>query len=83
MISPLLANICLNELDRIWAARCRQLGQLVRYADDFVVLCGTESQARESLRRVGLVMDRLGLTLHPLGRAQPRTSRTGGPTLAG
>ena len=63
-ISPLLANICLNELDRIWAARCRQLGQLVRYADDFVVLCGTESQARGSLRRVGLVMDRLGLTLH-------------------
>ncbi len=65
VISPLLANIYLNKLDRIWAARCSQLGQLVRYADDFVVMCRTESQARESLRRVGLVMDRLGLTLHP------------------
>ena len=32
---------------------------------DFVVLCGTASRAREALRRVGLVMDRLGLTLHP------------------
>ncbi len=65
VISPLLANIYLNKLDRIWAARCSQLGILVRYADDFVAMCGTESRAREALRRIGLVMDRLGLTLHP------------------
>jgi RNA-directed DNA polymerase len=65
VISPLLANIYLNKLDRIWAAKCRQLGILVRYADDFVAMCGTESQAREALRRIGLVMDRLGLQLHP------------------
>lgn len=65
VISPLLANIYLNKLDRIWAARCGQLGVLVRYADDFVAMCRTESQAREALRRVGLVMSRLGLTLHP------------------
>ena len=65
VISPLLANIYLNKLDRIWMARCGQLGILVRYADDFVVLCRTESRAREALRRVGLVMERLGLQLHP------------------
>lgn len=65
VISPLLANIYLNKLDRIWAARCSQLGVLIRYADDFVAMCGTESRAREALRRIGLVMDRLGLTLHP------------------
>jgi len=65
VISPLLANIYLNKLDRIWAARCGELGILVRYADDFVALCRTESQAKEALRRIGLVMDRLGLTLHP------------------
>jgi len=65
VISPLLANIYLNKLDRIWAARCSQLGILVRYADDFVAMCGAESQAREALRRIGLVMNRLGLTLHP------------------
>jgi len=59
----LLANIYLNKLDRIWEARCRQLGVLIRYADDFVAMCGTESRAREALRRIGLV--RLGLTLHP------------------
>jgi len=65
VISPLLANIYLNKLDRIWAVRCSQLGKLVRYADDFVAMCRTESQAREGLRRIGLVMNRLGLTLHP------------------
>src|ERR1700674_1052539 len=65
VISPLLANIDLNKLDRIWAARCGQLGMLIRYADDFVAMCATESRAREALRRIGLVMDRLGLTLHP------------------
>jgi RNA-directed DNA polymerase len=65
VISPLLANIYLNKLDRIWAAKCSQLGILVRFADDFVAMCGTESRAREGLRRIGLVMNRLGLTLHP------------------
>jgi len=65
VISPLLANIYLNKLDRIWAARCGQLGILIRYCDDFVALCRTESAAREALRRIGLVMNRLGLRLHP------------------
>ena len=65
VISPLLANIYLNKLDRIWAARCGQLGILVRYADDLVALCCTESAAKEALRRIGLVMSRLGLRLHP------------------
>lgn len=59
VISPLLANICLNKLDRIWASRCSELGILVRYAGDFVAMCRTESQAKEALRRIGLVMDRL------------------------
>src|SRR5512133_1142665 len=45
VISPLLANIYLNKLDRIWAARCSQLGILVRYADDLVVMCRSASAA--------------------------------------
>ena len=61
----MLANIYLNKLDRIWASRWSELGVLVRHADDFVAMCRAESQAREALRRIGLVMDRLGLTLHP------------------
>jgi group II intron reverse transcriptase/maturase len=65
VISPLLANAVLHELDRLWEDRCRQLGQLVRYADDFVIICRTEADAHEALRRVGLILARLGLTLHP------------------
>jgi RNA-directed DNA polymerase len=57
--------VVLHALDRLWEDRCRGLGQLVRYADDLVILCKTEGQAREGLRRVGLVLDRLGLSLHP------------------
>jgi group II intron reverse transcriptase/maturase len=65
VISPLLANVMLHELDRLWEDHCGQLGQLIRYADDLVVLCRTEAAAAEALRRVGLVLTRLGLTLHP------------------
>ena len=38
---------------------------MIRYADDFVILCRTEADAREALRRVGLILARLKLTLHP------------------
>jgi len=65
VISPLLANIYLNVLDGIWERKCRDIGMLVRYADDFVVLCHTKAQADEALRRLGLIMERLSLTLHP------------------
>ncbi len=66
VISPLLANVALNELDRFWEGQCRYLGQLIRYADDFVILCRMEWDAREALRRVGEVLAQLGLTLHPV-----------------
>jgi len=65
VISPLLANIYLDALDGIWERRCCHLGELVRYADDFVVLCRTRAQANEALRRLGIIMERLRLTLHP------------------
>src|SRR5439155_11377233 len=65
VISPLLANVALGELDRLWEDHCSQLGQLVRYADDFVILCRTEGEACEALRRVERVLARLGLELHP------------------
>jgi RNA-directed DNA polymerase len=64
VISPLLANVVLHELDRLWEDRCRHLGQLVRYADDFVVLCRTEAAAQEALRRVEVILARQGLRLH-------------------
>src|SRR6266446_3030138 len=64
-VSCVLANVVLHQLDRLWEDRCSQLGQLIRYADDAVVLCRTEAQAKEALRRIGIILKRLKLTLHP------------------
>jgi RNA-directed DNA polymerase len=63
VISPLLANIYLHVLDRELAAR--NAGELVRYADDGVVLCRSAAQARAALDAVGEILGGLGLRLHP------------------
>jgi RNA-directed DNA polymerase len=65
VISPLLANIYLSYLDAIWEDHCSAVGRLVRYADDFVVLCRTKSQANEALRRLKATFERMRLQLHP------------------
>jgi group II intron reverse transcriptase/maturase len=65
VISPLLANIYLSVLDAVWEKRCAHLGVLVRYADDFVVMCKTKRDLDEAERRVTHVLTRLGLELHP------------------
>ena len=65
VISPLLANVYLNELDRVWTTTCSHLGQLVRYADDFVILCRTRLQAEQALAQVRDILARLRLQLHP------------------
>ena len=65
VISPLLANVYLDDFDRTWEATCADLGRLVRYADDFVVLCRTKAQAEQALRRVRKIMSGLQLSLHP------------------
>jgi RNA-directed DNA polymerase len=65
VISPLLSNIYLHVLDRVWAKHCSHLGSLVRYADDFVVLSRTARDCEEAQRRIEHVLDRLSLKLHP------------------
>jgi len=65
VISPLLSNVYLHVLDTVWERRCADVGELVRYADDFVVMCRTRMQCEEAESRVRVVLDRLGLTLHP------------------
>jgi group II intron reverse transcriptase/maturase len=65
VISPLLANVYLNDLDRIWTVVCSHLGQLVRYADDFVILCRTRTQAEQALAKMHEIMGLLRLQLHP------------------
>ncbi|BBU20731.1 group II intron reverse transcriptase/maturase [Mycobacterium xenopi] len=63
VISPLLANIYLHVLDTELSAR--GVGELVRYADDGVVLCRNAAQAEHALAAVGEILASLGLRLHP------------------
>jgi RNA-directed DNA polymerase len=65
VISPLLSNIYLSFLDNVWHRRCAHLGTLVRYADDFVVMCETKASCEEAERRVKIILARLKLELHP------------------
>jgi len=65
VISPLLANVYLHLLDRVWEKRFRELGLLVRYADDFVVMCKTKEKAEGALKWLKEIFGRLKLTLHP------------------
>jgi RNA-directed DNA polymerase len=63
VVSPLLANIALNLMD--W--KLEEAGyRFVRYADDFVVLCKSERQAKEALELVSKILaDQLSLALSP------------------
>jgi RNA-directed DNA polymerase len=63
VISPLLSNIYLHAFDRAFAER--GVGELVRYADDFVVLCRSEREANAARRIAGEILGGLGLRLHP------------------
>ena len=63
VISPLLANIYLHAFDRAWNEH--GVGELVRYADDFVVLCSTRQQAARAYQRSRALLGEFGLELHP------------------
>ena len=62
VISPLLANVYLNPLDHQMAAAG---WEMVRYADDFVILCRREAEAQNALAAVRQWVNEAGLTLHP------------------
>jgi RNA-directed DNA polymerase len=62
VISPLLANIYLNPLDHLMAGRGKEM---VRYADDFVILCESEAQAQEVMEQLRQWVAGVGLILHP------------------
>ncbi|MGO4531007.1 group II intron reverse transcriptase/maturase [Paenibacillus sp. 2TAF8] len=65
VISPLLANIYLNYFDRLWEKHGSGLGELTRYADDFVVVCKTKKDAEHAFELIRRIMERLELKLHP------------------
>ena len=62
VISPLLSNLYLNELDH----KMEELGhEMVRYADDLVILSRSREEAEEALREVSKWTAEAGLKLHP------------------
>jgi len=62
VISPMLANLYLNPLDHQMA----EAGyEMTRYADDFVVPCGSEQEAKEALEKIQQWAKENGLTVHP------------------
>jgi RNA-directed DNA polymerase len=62
VISPLLANIYLDPMDKLMAARGLRM---VRYADDFVILCRTREDADAALEEIRSWVTANGLTMHP------------------
>jgi len=62
IISPMLSNIYLNPLDHEMA---RKGFQMVRYADDFVLLCCSQAEAEAALMELRQWTQQAGLTLHP------------------
>jgi RNA-directed DNA polymerase len=66
VISPVLANVYLHRLDRAW--QTRGCGVLVRYADDLLVMCKTEREAKNALTALAAILGELGL--------QPKQAKT-------
>lgn len=66
VISPLLCNIYLNQLDRRWETQGS--GVLVRYADDLLAMCRSRAEAEQALSRLTAVLAELGL--------EPKASKT-------
>jgi group II intron reverse transcriptase/maturase len=65
-ISPLLCNVYLHRIDRVWSAR--EHGVLVRFADDALVMCKSREQAEAALQRLRDLLAELGL--------QPKEAKT-------
>jgi RNA-directed DNA polymerase len=63
VISPLLSNIYLNYMDIIWDKYYSSIGRLVRYCDDFVIICRSYKAVNHAYKIVEQIMNRLDLEL--------------------
>jgi RNA-directed DNA polymerase len=75
VISPLLSNIYLNGLD--WKM-ARNGFEMVRYADDFVVLCASQEEAQKAFEEITQWVEENGLKLHPSKTRIVDASQRGG-----
>lgn len=65
VISPLLANLFLHYTLDVWLVRFNPTIEFVRYADDIIIHCWTQSQAEQSLQQIKERVEDCGLKLHP------------------
>lgn len=75
VISPLLANIYLNPLDHLMAKAGKAM---VRYADDFVILCASQAEAQKVIEQLRTWVEQAGLILHPTKTRLVDASQKGG-----
>ena len=75
VLSPLLANIYLNPLDHLMAAKG---WAMIRYADDFIIVCKSQEEAQQALQEVRQWVEQAGLTLHPTKTRIVDASQAGG-----
>jgi Retron-type reverse transcriptase len=75
VLSPLLANIYLNPLDHVMAGKG---WEMIRYADDFIILCKSQEQAQQALQEVRQWVEQAGLILHPTKTRMVDASQAGG-----
>jgi RNA-directed DNA polymerase len=75
VLSPLLANIYLNPLDQVMAGKG---WEMIRYADDFILLCKSQEQAQQALQAVRQWVEPAGLILHPTKTRRVDASQAGG-----
>jgi RNA-directed DNA polymerase len=75
VISPLLANIYLDPLDHLMDKQGREM---IRYADDFIILCRSQAEAQEALAAVAAWVKEVGLVLHPSKTRIVDASQPGG-----
>jgi len=74
VISPLLSNIYLHEVDKAM----KMAGyEMVRYADDFVILCKSQTEAEAALAQVNQLVQERGLSLHAEKTSLVNTQQSG------
>ena len=77
VLSPLLANAYLHAFDMAFKAQKSFIGRLTRYADDFVIQCGTREHAERAMAWAAELLSKLKLRLHP-GKAKIVNDREDG-----
>jgi RNA-directed DNA polymerase len=75
VLSPLLSNLYLDPLDHEMARRGIEM---IRYADDFILMCRTQAEAEAALEEVRKWVESAGLTLHPTKTRLVDASQRGG-----